>query len=254
MYGYVYLTTNKINNKKYIGQHVADRFSESYKGSGVLIREAIKKYGKDNFETVILKECNSPSELDEYEIYFIKEYNAVDSDDFYNIMSGGAGNFYPKDVGKGGAREGASCKGTKWIHKGKDSKRVQPDEVQYYLSIGWELGATKRSDLAKQRYRDSKAGLIVVTDGNVVKYCKEEELQEFFSNGFRVGRIPTMSGEQAKRLVHMHNDTESIRVDVDDVDSYLRDGYVIGRKKFKTFNRKAPPHNKGKHLVDGHYE
>lgn len=45
MYGYIYLTTNLINNKKYIGQHKATKFSESYKGSGSFITKAFKKYG-----------------------------------------------------------------------------------------------------------------------------------------------------------------------------------------------------------------
>lgn len=45
MYGYIYQTTNLINNKIYIGQHHSDVFDESYKGSRKLILRAIKKYG-----------------------------------------------------------------------------------------------------------------------------------------------------------------------------------------------------------------
>lgn len=38
---YVYLTTNLINNKKYIGQHYGE-LHDSYYGSGHIILEAIK--------------------------------------------------------------------------------------------------------------------------------------------------------------------------------------------------------------------
>lgn len=45
MYGYVYQTINLINGKKYIGKHKSNVFDESYKGSGVYLSRAIKKYG-----------------------------------------------------------------------------------------------------------------------------------------------------------------------------------------------------------------
>ena len=44
--GYVYLITNLINNKKYIGLRKSSTFDEKYWGSGKLIQKAIKKYGK----------------------------------------------------------------------------------------------------------------------------------------------------------------------------------------------------------------
>jgi hypothetical protein len=53
--GYIYITTNLINNKKYIGQHKSKSFDLNYLGSGKLIVEAIKKYGKDNFKTEVIE-------------------------------------------------------------------------------------------------------------------------------------------------------------------------------------------------------
>ena len=50
MYGYVYITTNKITGKQYIGKHRAKKFDSSYKGSGKYLLRAFNKYGKDNFE------------------------------------------------------------------------------------------------------------------------------------------------------------------------------------------------------------
>ena len=43
MFGYIYKTTNKINNKIYIGQHKHADFDKQYYGSGKIILEAIKK-------------------------------------------------------------------------------------------------------------------------------------------------------------------------------------------------------------------
>ena len=65
MYGYIYKTTNNINGKIYIGQHKSNIFDSNYKGSGVRLADAIKKYGKDNFSVELLVECQSKQEMDE---------------------------------------------------------------------------------------------------------------------------------------------------------------------------------------------
>ncbi len=46
MYGYVYITTCRENNKSYIGRHKGT-FDSSYLGSGVVFSRAIEKYGKE---------------------------------------------------------------------------------------------------------------------------------------------------------------------------------------------------------------
>lgn len=59
MYGYIYLTTNLINERKYIGQHTSSEFDPNYKGSGKILWQAINKYGWDNFSVRMLCPCFS---------------------------------------------------------------------------------------------------------------------------------------------------------------------------------------------------
>lgn len=84
---YIYLTTNLINGKKYIGQHYGE-LTDNYLGSGIILTKAIKEYGKENFSKDILCICTKDT-IDEKEKEFIALYNAVDDDNFYNLTEGG---------------------------------------------------------------------------------------------------------------------------------------------------------------------
>ena len=50
--GFIYKTTNLVNGKIYVGKHEFSkdkRLNSSYLGSGVALKRAIIKYGKENF-------------------------------------------------------------------------------------------------------------------------------------------------------------------------------------------------------------
>lgn len=54
--------------------HKSPVLDERYLGSGILIKEAVKKYGRETFNIEILKECDSKEELYSSEIYYIQKY------------------------------------------------------------------------------------------------------------------------------------------------------------------------------------
>lgn len=78
----IYLTTNLINGKKYIGLDTHNR--PWYLGSGTVLKKAIAKYGKHNFKKEILEECSTVEELREKELYWINKYRAHINPEFYN--------------------------------------------------------------------------------------------------------------------------------------------------------------------------
>ena len=67
-YGFIYITTNLINGKKYIGQKKFIRQWEYYLGSGRHFKNAINKYGKENFIREIIAIAYSKEEADKLEI------------------------------------------------------------------------------------------------------------------------------------------------------------------------------------------
>jgi hypothetical protein len=86
---FVYITTNLLNGKKYLGKHNGK--NSNYLGSGTLLKKAIKKYGKENFSIEIIKECNTDEEAYELEKKLSLQLNVVENDDWYNMSIGGEG-------------------------------------------------------------------------------------------------------------------------------------------------------------------
>lgn len=90
-YGYIYKTTNLINNKVYIGKHEVSYYNPTYLGSGRDLKRAVAKYGKENFSNELLDFANTPEELNQKEIYYISIYKGALGKNCYNLVAGGTG-------------------------------------------------------------------------------------------------------------------------------------------------------------------
>lgn len=80
--GFIYKTTNLINGKFYVGQCTNDPL-EMYLGSGLILKQAIEKYGKHNFRREILQYAEQ-EDLDDLEKIWIKKLKAQELG--YNIQ------------------------------------------------------------------------------------------------------------------------------------------------------------------------
>ena len=92
---YVYKITNKANGMCYVGQTIKDpkiRFKEHCaRTSGCwALRDAIFKYGQENFILSILAEARDSDELNNLEVKFIKKNNCVHPKG-YNLTNGRSG-------------------------------------------------------------------------------------------------------------------------------------------------------------------
>jgi group I intron endonuclease len=106
---YIYCFINKITGKRYIGQtnniekrkrgHKSESFNPKANGYNLPFHCAIRKYGWENFDFVILEEINDNfgrEYLNEREIYFISYYQSLINQNGYNYTEGGAGCAKPK--------------------------------------------------------------------------------------------------------------------------------------------------------------
>ena len=94
---FIYLITNKINNKKYVGkttttiekrwlEHIAD--SKKEKCEIRPLYRALRKYGIDNFFIKEIEKCDIKN-LSKREQYWIQYYNTYENG--YNATLGGDG-------------------------------------------------------------------------------------------------------------------------------------------------------------------
>lgn len=118
MYGIIYKTTNLVNGKIYVGQHVCefDEF-DGYLGSGVKLRAAIRYYGPENFKRETLRVCDTQLQLDAWEMLYIKKLRSTDKRIGYNILPGSANRFgsgSPMLIPEVASKQANSMRGKKW--------------------------------------------------------------------------------------------------------------------------------------------
>lgn len=263
MYGYIYITTNKINNKKYIGKHKSNSFDESYKGSGVYLRYAIDKYGESNFVTEILEWCETKEELNQREQYYIEYHNAVSRDDFYNIARGGEGGDTYSGLSEKDKLEFRTKVKDRWNDEDSTYKEVVSQKISNSLRGVLKSEAHKRSIsnslIENGSHSGERNGMYGVDrsdekapnygrhyyNNGTEEYLLYEDVYEsdYKDRGFIKGRLQwkldALHKDLSKRLagntytkgrVRIHKDNSEKLVYPEQLSFYILDGWLKGRK------------------------
>lgn len=242
MYGYIYRTHNIVNGKMYIGKRVSKVFLENkYLGSGKILKQAINKYGRDNFTVEILEECFSSNELNEREIYWIEYYNAVNDDNYYNLSEGGHGGFdfinknrlspaclsreqHPMfnklgiDNPRYGKRHSGETKlklsklqtGKRSITNGIITKRIDSnDQVPEGFWYGESYSDNRKwSEIRKIKFSSKTSNTVVINNGVHTIRVKESDLNKYLENGYIKGyrNDQIKTGSEAPAYGMRHSD------------------------------------------------
>jgi hypothetical protein len=179
-YGFIYIITNNLNNKKYIGMRKYSKGWETYMGSSKPLLNDINLYGIENFKREIIEECNSKEELQEREIFFLNKNKVLENDLFYNQsiphkdfrIKGNTNNTKGKTweeiYGIEGARkrrENSKLKGKKW----EDIYGIEVSEIKRIKA------KEKKSEKTKLKMSNSRKG---------IKYS--EETKKRISDGVKL--------------------------------------------------------------------
>jgi group I intron endonuclease len=150
---YVYIITNLINGKQYVGKS-SKRIEETkrYFGSGKYIKLAIEKYGKENFrKDVLIESIDTIDDLNRLEIWAI-EFNKTQIPNGYNITEGGDGHGPLSEEQKEKLRgKGNPMYGKK--HSEESKKKMSKSSKKYNGMTG-----KKHSEEAKRKIGEAHKG------------------------------------------------------------------------------------------------
>lgn len=92
MYHIVYLTTNIVNQKIYVGVHSTYNLDDGYLGSGKTFLKAISKYGVENFKQQILFYCLTDKDAYEIERQIVNDCFIINPNNYNIVLGGKCGN------------------------------------------------------------------------------------------------------------------------------------------------------------------
>jgi group I intron endonuclease len=214
---FIYITTNKINGKQYIGSHEGKE-TDNYLGSGKLIKQAIKKYGAENFQRKIIKECDITQNLILEEKY-IKKYNTLFPNG-YNLNKCGGHNIFNEELKnklsyiKTGSiqseetrkKRSLSLKGKKRKPQSEETKRKISESKKgltpWNKGIPWkEETKQKMRKLHKKFSEETKKNLSIQRKGRVKsdKHCKNISISKMGINNPMYGKIPWNKGMKKEK-------------------------------------------------------
>jgi group I intron endonuclease len=191
-----------VNNKIYVGVHKTKNINDGYMGSGKVIKDAICKYGIDNFKKDILEF------FDDSESMYARESEVVTEefllrDDVYNLRRGGFGGFtyinselteQMKNVRATNTKNipvelkslGGKISGSKNLSKAHKENKVRYDTFTGKTHSKETKQKMKQSAIGKHMgNKNSQYGTMWITDGiNNSKVCKDS----IIPNGWYRGR------------------------------------------------------------------
>lgn len=187
----IYVITNNINNKQYVGlskdcwKRWADHFSKSYYSKKEddlkkALYMAMRKYGRENFSFSILEECPE-EQLSEREIYWINKLDTYHNG--YNETPGG------------------EISGEKNIHLGEDHGMAKLKESDVIQCRKWYAEGKKSREIWEKYYQDiiSYSGFQRMWHGQTWKHI----MPETFQNNPRPKK--KFSDEQIQQVRDMYN-------------------------------------------------
>lgn len=181
---FVYVTTNLINGKQYVGSHDGSEKDE-YLGSGKVFLKALKKYGKQNFSRKILEYCD-PFYNVILEEKYIEKLNTLKPNG-YNISP------------TGGHARGKLSKET--IEKIRQSNLGKKRSIETKQKLSKSLSGRKLSEQTKEKMSNFQKGRIKSEEErkNISESKKGQKNPIYGKNPWNKGKTGFKHSEKTKQ-------------------------------------------------------
>ena len=198
----VYVATNKVNNKQYVGyttiglnsrikNHLKKAYNKSGKHYNYYFQRSIRKYSINSFTWDVIRYCSSKKECIEKEIEYIKKYNSIHPNG-YNLTHGGDG---------GSPSEETKLKISKSIKK---IHQNNPDVYNRMINMTPE----SRSNAAKKAWDTKRANGFKTRAGHKASNESKQKMSNTKNNNNKISWINCFSGEIIhKSMTDMHKFT-----------------------------------------------
>lgn len=183
----IYIITNKINNKQYIGvtKNTLEKRWKSHLYDNNVISQAIKKYGKENFTIEVVYNCNSMEEAYELEPKFIAEHNTKYPNG-YNISDGGKGS----QVGKRKPTpESVKQKIRESIKRNHYWNNLSEEEKEKCRQSWRESNQSRVGQKRGSYNKDLFKKTTWINNGEQRKRVPESEINQWLENGWSKGHM-----------------------------------------------------------------
>lgn len=197
----IYKTINLVTGKFYIGK---DKYNNpNYFGSGVKLKDAIKKYGINNFNKEIVEYCKSYEHLNERERFWILYYQSTNPLIGYNISTGGDGgdnftNHPNKEQYRHKLSVSSSITNNKLQHKRKEDTINLWQDESYKLKV---MAAINRK-YEDVEYREKLKRSIKEAHNKPDVIKKKSEVQKGCKNSRWLGRIIAHNSDKSIMAIY----------------------------------------------------
>lgn len=171
-----YKTTNNKNGKYYFGVHKTKDLDDGYLGSGVGLKRAIKKYGKESFTKIIVKFFENEADMYEYERSMVTEEVVSDSK-CYNSTLGGIGGFSHID----NSGENSNMKNRETVEKIVENRRKNGTYHTEKCVVARKLATEKAANLCRGTKRPQQSEITTKTWNKLWETKREDILKKLRS-------------------------------------------------------------------------
>lgn len=223
---YAYKIVNKLNQNYYIGIHKTKDINDGYMGSGIRIKYAIEKYGINNFEKQYILF------LDNYKVLLNKEKELVTKDTIsdencYNIALGGRDSFEHIHKKWKSNKEWADKQALRASKVQKELLDTRPEYKEKIMDAMQKMNndplIIEKRNINFQKYIDSGEASKVWLGKSHKQETKD-----------KIGKANSVhqqgEGNSMFGTCWVYNDKESLRIKKEDLDNYLEQGWIKGRK------------------------